>query len=146
MLEAGLDVIRLSAVYETEPVDFEEQPKFLNMVAELRGSTLPQPEQLMARLLRVEYALLRRREVWMGPRTLDLDLLLYKNEVRASEFLTLPHPRLHLRRFVLQPLNNLIPGCLHPKLNRTFSELLADCPDNSHVERWSPKVSLSDSR
>jgi 2-amino-4-hydroxy-6-hydroxymethyldihydropteridine diphosphokinase len=145
MLEAGLDVIRLSAVYETEPVDFEAQPKFLNMIAELRGSTLPQPEQLMARLLRIEYAMLRRRDVKSGPRTLDLDLLLYKSEVRDSEFLTLPHPRLHLRRFVLQPLNDLIPGHLHPKLNQKFSELLANCPDHSLLERWPPKLSLSDS-
>src|ERR671912_536047 len=105
MLDAGLDVIRLSSIYETEAVDYENQPAFLNMVAELRGSTLPSPDQLLARLLRVEYALGRKRDVPMGPRTIDLDLLLFKEERRDSEFLTVPHPRLHSRRFVLVPLN-----------------------------------------
>ena len=80
MLDAGLDVIRLSSIYETEAVDHKDQPPFLNMVAELRGSTLPAPEQLMARLLRIEYALGRTREVPLGPRTIDLDLLFYRDE------------------------------------------------------------------
>ena len=105
MLDAGLDVIRLSSIYETEPVEYEQQPAFLNMVAELRGSTLPSPEQLMARLLRDEYALGRTREVPMGPRTIDLDLVIFKDYLSDTEFLTLPHPRLHMRRFVLVPLN-----------------------------------------
>src|ERR687892_526571 len=104
MLDAGLDVIRLSSICETEPVEYEEQPAFLNMVAELRGSTLPPPEQTMAILLRVEYALGRTRDVPMGPRTIDLDLLIYKDHRLDTEFLTLPHPRLHTRRFVLVPL------------------------------------------
>ena len=68
MLDAGLDVIRISSVYETEAVEYEDQPPFLNMVAELRGSTLPSPDQMLARLLRIEYALGRTREVPMGPR------------------------------------------------------------------------------
>src|ERR1043166_3741784 len=105
MLDAGLDVIRLSSIYETEPVEYEDQPPFLNMVAELRGSTLPAPEQLLARLLRIEYTLGRTREVPLGPRTLDLDLLIFQDETRHTEFLTLPHPRLQLRRFVLVPLS-----------------------------------------
>lgn len=138
-MEAGLDVIRLSAIYETEPVEFPEQPAFLNMVAELRGSTLPPPEQVMARLLRVEYALGRTRDVLMGPRTVDLDLLLYKNEMRDTEFLMLPHPRLHLRRFVLVPLNELVPYCLHPQLNKTIAELLDETTDGAAVQRWSPR-------
>ncbi|MGH9882922.1 MAG: 2-amino-4-hydroxy-6-hydroxymethyldihydropteridine diphosphokinase, partial [Pyrinomonadaceae bacterium] len=116
MLDSGLDVLRLSAIYETEPVDNSAQPAFLNMVAELGGSKLPSSEQVMARLLRVEYALGRTRGVPKGPRTIDLDLLLYGKEQRATEFLTLPHPRLHLRRFVLVPLAELSPGLVHPKL------------------------------
>src|SRR6185369_16528380 len=116
MLDAGLDVIRLSSIYETEPVEYEDQPAFLNMVAEVRGSTLPSPEQMMARLLRIEYALGRTREVPLGPRTIDLDLLFYRDEKRATQFLTLPHPRLHQRRFVLQPLAELCPNLVHPGL------------------------------
>ncbi len=139
MLDASLDVIRLSAVYETEPVQTFAQPLFLNQVAELRGSTLPSPEQVMARLLRIEYALGRTRELPQGPRTIDLDLLLYKEEKRATEFLTLPHPRLHERRFVLEPLAELCPGLKHPTLHRTIEELLKETTDQSAVKRWSPR-------
>jgi 2-amino-4-hydroxy-6-hydroxymethyldihydropteridine diphosphokinase len=139
MLDAGLDVIRLSHVYETAPVENENQPLFLNMVAELRGSTLPSPEQVLARLLRIEYALGRTRDVRMGPRTIDLDLLICKDERRETEFLTLPHPRLHARRFVLVPLNELAPDLVHPVLGKPISELLANTSDRSSVSRWSAK-------
>ena len=138
MLDVGLDVIRLSHVYETEPVEYEDQPPFLNMVAELRGSTLPSPEQLLARLLRIEYALGRTREIPMGPRTIDLDLLIFKDEIRNTDFLTLPHPRLHLRRFVLVPLNELVPALVHPLLANPVAQLLARTPDTSAVTRWRP--------
>jgi 2-amino-4-hydroxy-6-hydroxymethyldihydropteridine diphosphokinase len=138
MLEAGLEVTRLSSVYETEPVETSPQPAFLNMVAELRGSTLPPPEQMLARMLRVEYALGRRREAPMAPRTIDLDLLLYRDATRATEFLTLPHPRLHLRRFVLAPLAELAPKLVHPTLNRTIEEVLRRLEDRSKVNRWNP--------
>lgn len=138
MLDAGLDVIRVSSIYETAPVENEDQPQFLNMVAELRGSTLPSPEQLMARLLRIEYALGRTREVPMGPRTIDLDLLIVKDEQLNTEFLTLPHPRLHLRRFVLVPLNELVPKLIHPVLSEPIHELLHKTPDKSEVRRWQP--------
>ena len=136
MLDAGLDVIRLSSIYETEPVEYENQPAFLNMVAELRGSTLPSPEQMMARLLRIEYALGRKRDIPMGPRTIDLDLLIFKNQQLESEFLTLPHPRLALRRFVLVPLNELVPALIHPVLGKPMGELLAQTKDRSTVTRW----------
>ena len=138
MLDAGLDVIRLSSIYETAPVEKEDQPKFLNMVAELRGSTLPRPDQLLARLLRIEYALGRTREVPLGPRTIDLDLLLFNNENVNTDFLKLPHPRLHLRRFVLVPLNELVPGLVHPVLGTSVRELLDKTPDKSEVARWRP--------
>ncbi len=136
MLDAGLDVIRLSNVYETQPVDNENQPSFLNMVAELRGSTLPAPEQVMARLLRVEYALGRTRDVHKGPRTIDLDLLICKDAQIETEFLTVPHPRLHTRRFVLVPLNELVPNLVHPVLGKSIGELLANTSDQSSVARW----------
>lgn len=136
MLDAGLDVIRLSNVYETEAVENANQPSFLNMVAELRGSTLPSPEQLLARLLRIEYSLGRTREVHMGPRSIDLDLLIYKDARVETEFLTLPHPRLHNRRFVLVPLNELVPTLVHPVLRKSIAELLAQTSDKSAVARW----------
>jgi 2-amino-4-hydroxy-6-hydroxymethyldihydropteridine diphosphokinase len=138
MLDAGLDVIRLSSIYETAPVEYEAQPVFLNMVAELRGSTLPAPEQTLARLLRIEYALGRTRDVPLGPRTIDLDLLIFKDEQVKTEFLTLPHPRLQFRRFVLVPLNELVPKLVHPVLGKPVSELLDQTPDKSVVTRWRP--------
>ncbi len=143
MLDAGLRVARLSSVYETEPVDFTEQPAFLNAVAEI-CAPLPTPEQLLARLLRIEYALGRRRSRRRGPRTLDLDLLVYGSETRATELLTLPHPRLHLRRFALAPLAELAPRDAHPLLGPTFAELLRDCPDRSRVARWKPGARRKD--
>jgi 2-amino-4-hydroxy-6-hydroxymethyldihydropteridine diphosphokinase len=138
MMDAGLDVSRLSRVYETEAVETFAQPPFLNMVAELRINTLPRPEQLMARLLRVEYSLGRKRESTMGPRNIDLDLLLYSDQTSDTEFLRLPHPRLHHRRFVLVPLAELAPQLLHPTLKQTISQLLDEVVDASNVKLWTP--------
>ena len=139
MLDAGLDVIRLSSIYETDAVEYENQPRFLNTVAELRGSTLPLPEQMMARLLRIEYALGRTRDVPMGPRTIDLDLLIYRDYRAETEFLTVPHPRIAVRKFVLVPLNELVPNLVHPVLGKSVNELLAQTKDRSTVARWPAK-------
>ena len=138
MLDAGLDVIRLSSIYETEPVEYEEQPAFLNLVAELRGSTLPSPEQTLARLLRIEYSLGRTREMPLGPRTIDLDLLIFRDTRSNTEFLQLPHPRIAARRFVLVPLAELVPNLVHPVLGKSISELLRETKDQSAVTRWKP--------
>jgi 2-amino-4-hydroxy-6-hydroxymethyldihydropteridine diphosphokinase len=138
MMSAGLRVARLSSVYETEPLGVEdEQPSYLNAVAELRPP-LPPPEELLARLLKIEYALGRRRERPLAARALDLDLLLYGDERADTPLLTLPHPRIHLRRFVLEPLNELAPDARHPVLNKTFAELLAEVNDRSRVAIWRP--------
>lgn len=138
MLNAGLTVARLSSIYETEPVEDVDQPPFLNMVAELTGA-LPPPEQLLTRLLRIEYALGRRRGPRRrGPRTIDLDLLLYGDTLRETELLTLPHPRLHLRRFVLAPLCELAADEMHPTLRKTFDHLHAAVADEAAVRRWRP--------
>jgi 2-amino-4-hydroxy-6-hydroxymethyldihydropteridine diphosphokinase len=138
MMSAGLSVLRLSSVYETEPVGVvEEQPAYLNAVAEL-GPPLPPPEELLARLLKVEYALGRRRKRALAARTLDLDLLLYGDARSETPFITLPHPRMHLRRFVLEPLCELAPTARHPVLNKTCAELLAELSDRSRVKLWSP--------
>ena len=136
MLDAGLDVIRLSSIYETAPVEYEEQPAFLNMVAELGGSTLPSPEQTLARLLRIEYSLGRVRDVPLGPRTIDLDLLIFKDAQSDTEFLKLPHPRIAARRFVLVPLAELVPNLVHPVIGKSIRELLAETRDRSAVIRW----------
>lgn len=136
MMNAGLAVSRLSSVYETEAVEVTDQPAFLNMVAEISCEQMPSPEQMLARMLRIEYALGRRRDRPKGPRTIDLDLLLYDEQQRRSEFLTLPHPRLHLRRFVLVPLAELAPALIHPVLKQTIAQLLSISPDHSRVLCW----------
>jgi 2-amino-4-hydroxy-6-hydroxymethyldihydropteridine diphosphokinase len=142
MLEAALCVTRLSAIYETAPVSDVAQPPFLNMVAEI-GNPLPAPEQVMARLLRIEYLLGRIRDIKDGPRTIDLDLLTYGDVLSNTEFLRLPHPRLHLRRFVLEPLVEIAPNLLHPTLKRTCEELLLVVEDRSAVRKWGPACDVS---
>jgi 3-oxoacyl-[acyl-carrier protein] reductase len=123
--EPGIEVLRLSPVYETAPVGGPaEQGPYLNAVAEVR--TARGPDELLALLLDVEQRLGRVREVHHGPRTLDLDLLFYGDLVRSDERLTLPHPRLHERTFVLEPLARLAPGLVHPVLERTVADLLAE--------------------
>ncbi|HEY6120796.1 MAG TPA: 2-amino-4-hydroxy-6-hydroxymethyldihydropteridine diphosphokinase [Pyrinomonadaceae bacterium] len=138
ILNAGLEMSRCSAIYETEPVGEDPQPPFLNMVVEVSGTSAPAADKLLARLLRVEYALGRIRSARMGPRTIDLDLLLYKNETSDTEFLTLPHPRLHQRRFVLVPLAEIAPHLVHPVLKKNMSTLLAETQDRSSVSLWKP--------
>lgn len=140
MLNAALPVVRLSSIYETEPVDVLDQPVFLNMVAELTYDAHLSPEQLLARLLKIEYALGRRRTARRDARTIDLDLLICGAHQSDTDFLTLPHPRLHLRRFVLTPLAELAPEMKHPTLNKTFCELLDELADNSRVVRWRPNA------
>ncbi len=137
MMEAALCVTRLSSIYETEPISAVEQTPFLNMVAEV-GNSLPPPQQVMARLLRIEWLLGRTREVKDGPRTIDLDLLLYGDVESQTEFLMLPHPRMHERRFVLEPLMEIAPHLVHPTLKCSAAELLEKLEDKSAVKRWCP--------
>jgi 2-amino-4-hydroxy-6-hydroxymethyldihydropteridine diphosphokinase len=137
MMEAAMVVTRVSSIYETQPISEVEQPLFLNMVAEI-GSPLPAAEQLMARLLRIEYALGRIRDIKDGPRTIDLDLLLYGDLKSDTEFLKLPHPRLYERRFVLEPLAEIAPHLVLPTLKITAAELLGSLEDKSEVKRWVP--------
>ena len=136
MLDVGLAVTRLSQIYETEPVETFAQPLFLNMVAELRVDVLP--EEVMTKLLHVEHSLGRTRDSVKGPRTIDLDLLLCGDQVVDTNLLTLPHPRFHLRRFVLVPLADLASQLVHPTLNQTVGELLGAVTDSSVVKLWNP--------
>jgi len=136
MLDAGLQVSRLSRIYETEPVETFAQPPYLNMVAELRVDSLLGPEELLEALLQVENSLGRTRELMKGPRTIDLDLLLHGNQISDSQFLTLPHPRFHDRRFVLVPLAELCPDLQHPVFHRSIRELLQETPVGSDVKPW----------
>ncbi|MEZ5425814.1 MAG: 2-amino-4-hydroxy-6-hydroxymethyldihydropteridine diphosphokinase [Pyrinomonadaceae bacterium] len=138
LLEASFEVNKLSAIYETEPFEVEDQPPYLNMVAEIFVTNIS-PTQMLARMLRIEYLLGRKEKSLKKPRTVDLDLLLYGKFQSYTEFLTLPHPRLQERRFVLTPLAELCPRLVHPVLNKTIQELLEDLDDPSEVTRWNPQ-------
>ncbi len=137
LLEASFTVFKLSAVYETEPVGVENHAPFLNMVAEIRLTGIS-PSQMMARMLRIEYLLGRREKNLKTPRSVDLDLLLFGSVVSHTEFLTLPHPRMHERRFVLVPLAEIAPHVVHPAKHKTIQELLHNSEDKSEVNRWNP--------
>jgi 2-amino-4-hydroxy-6-hydroxymethyldihydropteridine diphosphokinase len=115
------EVRSISSFYETEPVGFVAQPRFLNGALVLE--TALEPGALMRGLLGVEQAMGRERGVANGPRVIDLDLLLYGDVVMETEELTLPHPEMQERRFVLEPLAEIAPGMVHPALGVTVGEL-----------------------
>ncbi|HEX4792612.1 MAG TPA: 2-amino-4-hydroxy-6-hydroxymethyldihydropteridine diphosphokinase [Humisphaera sp.] len=130
----GLRVDRASSLLENPAVGGPpDSPAFINMVATIQ--TTLRPEELLDRLLEIERHLGReRREKW-GPRPIDLDLLLYGDQIVKSEQLTLPHPRMHERRFVLEPLAEIAPDLVHPVLKRTVTSLLALLPHPSDIGR-----------
>ncbi len=129
--------VRVSSLYETEPVEFTEQPWFLNAVVELR-TELP-PQELMAELLRVEKAMGRARTQPKGPRKIDLDLLLYDDETVNTAELTVPHPAMQERRFVLAPLAEIAPEAVHPTLRESAKTLLEKLPAVPEVRLWKAK-------
>ena len=116
-------VTKVSALYETDPVGGPPQGKFLNAVAEVKTSL--EAPRLMSLCLRIEESLGRKRGERWGPRTIDLDLLLFDDEIHSSEELTIPHPLMHERRFVLEPLVEIAPNAVHPALEQTAADLLA---------------------
>lgn len=123
----------LSSVYETEPVGIIDQPDFINCVVEI-GTRLG-PYELFSNLLDIENKLGRKRVGVGGPRNIDLDLLFYDDLVVQDDRLTIPHPRAHLRRFVLEPLCEIAPDLIHPILKVTVSKLLNDLENHKRIER-----------
>jgi 2-amino-4-hydroxy-6-hydroxymethyldihydropteridine diphosphokinase len=116
-------VLRASSVWETEPRDLPDQPWFLNQVVEAETSLFPL--QLLQRLHRIERGLGRRRTTPKGPRIIDIDILLFGRAVVQAADLEIPHPRMTERRFVLEPLAELVPDLRHPVTRRTVRELLS---------------------
>ena len=137
-LESTGKLRSLSSIYETEPVEFTDQPQFLNCAVALETSSTP--EQLMLQLLTVEKAMGRQRIQKKGPRTIDLDILLFEDEVIATPVLTIPHPAMQYRRFVLEPLAEVAPDAMHPVLRKTVRELLEELPSGQSVRRMEPKA------
>jgi 2-amino-4-hydroxy-6-hydroxymethyldihydropteridine diphosphokinase len=118
-----LRVLRESSIYETAPRDIEDQPWFLNQVIECETDLFPR--QLLARLKKIERAMGRKKRVPKGPREIDLDILLYGDAVVKAPELEVPHPRMTERRFVLEPLAELVPDKKHPGTRRTMREMLS---------------------
>jgi 2-amino-4-hydroxy-6-hydroxymethyldihydropteridine diphosphokinase len=133
--EAGLAPI-VSAFYEAEPVDVIEQPWFLNAAACVETDRTP--GDLLRLALSIEGTMGRSRSRNKGPRNIDIDLLLYGDLIVNEPGLKIPHPAMHLRRFVLEPLVEIAPGALHPVLGKTATELLAALPPGQTVRRVQP--------
>ena len=129
----GVLVRHVSSIFETEPVDFLEQPWFLNCVVE--AETEIEPHALLQSLRAIESQLGSQKEFAKGPRKLDLDILLYGDETIATSDLQIPHPRMLQRRFVLTPLAEIAPNLRHPSWPATTSTLLAHLIDPSQVRR-----------
>jgi 2-amino-4-hydroxy-6-hydroxymethyldihydropteridine diphosphokinase len=132
-LAAAGRIVVASSFYETEPVDFIDQPWFLNCVVGLE--TAQTPRELMATILAIEEKMGRRRLKKKGPRSIDIDILLFGREVIDSEELTIPHPSLHRRRFVLEPLWEIAPELFHPILKKAIRELRDALPPGQAVRK-----------
>jgi 2-amino-4-hydroxy-6-hydroxymethyldihydropteridine diphosphokinase len=126
-------VVAVSSFYETEPVEFAAQPWFLNCAVAL--DTEKMPKQLLASILEIEKEMGRRRIKKKGPRTLDIDILLFGNSIIEMRGLSIPHPAMHERRFVLEPLAEIAPEARHPIFKRTIRELRDALPPGQEVKR-----------
>jgi 2-amino-4-hydroxy-6-hydroxymethyldihydropteridine diphosphokinase len=122
-----------SGSYETEPVELRDQPWFLNSVIALETSL--SPVELLKKVLAIEQEMGRIRMRDKGPRSIDIDILLFGEKIVEERGLKIPHPAMHQRRFVLEPLAEIAPEAVHPKLQKTARELLAALPVGQLVRR-----------
>ncbi len=122
-----------SSQYETEPWGNKNQPNFINQVAGVE--TILGPNDLLDICKKIEKESGREESEKWGPRLIDLDILFFGNEIYQSEKLTIPHPQLHLRRFTLEPLNEIMPDLVHPVFAKSISQLLEECPDHCLVKK-----------
>jgi 2-amino-4-hydroxy-6-hydroxymethyldihydropteridine diphosphokinase len=132
----GIEVVNTSSIYETDPVGYEDQDQFLNMVIKVR--TYLGPFELLDTCLRIEQKLGRKREKKWGPRTIDLDILLYNNENIETENLTVPHPRMKERAFVMIPFMEIRNSTL-PMMEKPFDPTLETIVNKEGVRIWKQK-------
>jgi len=126
--------IAISSFYETEPIDVVSQPWFLNCAVKL--DTEKMPRQLIAAILSLEQEMGRQRKQQKAPRTIDIDILLFGSSMIDIPSLTIPHPRMHERRFVLEPLAEIAPDARHPVFKRTIRELREALPPGQTVKKF----------
>jgi 2-amino-4-hydroxy-6-hydroxymethyldihydropteridine diphosphokinase len=126
-------ILQASSIYETEPWGNREQTAFLNQAIHI--STSLSALQLLQLILEIETLLGRKRDIKYGPRTIDIDILFYNDEIIKTENLVIPHPELENRRFALQCLFDIAPGLVHPVLKKTTAQLLEDCNDPLKVNK-----------
>ena len=128
------EIVSKSSIYQTAAWGLEDQDAFLNQVVVL--STAFNPVELLQTILLIEESIGRKREVKYGPRIIDIDILFYNDVIIQTDDLTIPHPQMQNRRFVLEPLNEVGPNLVHPVFQKTVSELLKACPDNLPVQKF----------
>ena len=129
------NIISTSSLYETAAWGMTDQPSFLNQALEVDTSF--NARQLIRHILKTEKLLGRVREEKYGPRIIDIDILLFNNEKHNYHFLKIPHPEMQNRRFALLPLAEIAPDRVHPRLNKTITELLSECKDELAVKKYS---------
>lgn len=127
-------ILKQSSIYETAAWGMENQEAFLNQV--LKIETDLAPEVLLKTILQIEEELGRKRQLKYGPRTVDIDILFFNDEIINQEGLKIPHPQMQNRRFVLVPLNEIACGKIHPVFQKPVSELLDECPDLLEVNKF----------
>jgi 2-amino-4-hydroxy-6-hydroxymethyldihydropteridine diphosphokinase len=136
LLELG-DVLEVSSYYETEPVEFTEQPWFLNCAVAVRTELIPR--EFLAGILAIEKSMGRERTQPKGPRLIDIDILLFGAQTINTPQLTVPHPAMAERRFVLEPLAEIAPEVLHPTRRKTIRALLNALPPGGAVVKKTPR-------
>lgn len=127
-------VVNNSAVYETAAWGNTNQPSFLNQVLEIKTSLTAR--QLIRKILKIEKMMGRVRKEKLGPRTIDIDILFFNNEISDLRFLKIPHPELQNRRFALLPLAEIAATLIHPALKKSIAQLLKECPDTLEVKKY----------
>ncbi len=132
-----IEVVNVSSIYETDPIGYADQDLFLNMAAQLK--TELSANELLEACLETEKELGRKREIHWGPRTIDLDILLFNDENIISERLVIPHPRMFERSFVIIPLLEISPDAVITSLNKPLSKVADELPDKEGVRLWKEK-------
>jgi 2-amino-4-hydroxy-6-hydroxymethyldihydropteridine diphosphokinase len=134
LLSRKVDIKQVSPIYESDPVGYTEQPLFLNVV--LRGNTKLKPRDLLKYAKEIESKLGRIPSFQNAPRTMDIDILFYDNKVMSNPELTIPHPRIPVRSFVLVPFNEIGPDFIHPGNKRSIKHLVKDLGEIKGLHRW----------